>query len=199
LIKGLFITLGVSAISLILSFIFGLISALFKISNSVMLRFISFFYVETLRNTPLLIQIFFNYFVISPIFGISPLITAILTLSLFEGAYASEIIRGGINSIPLGQFEAAKSLGLTGYQMYRYIILPQALKNVAPPLASQGISLIKDSSLVSTISVYELTLYGQAIVSETFLSFEVWFTVALIYLIINLTLSFGIKIFTKTR
>jgi len=199
LIKGLFITLGVSAISLILSFIFGLISALFKISNSVMLRFISSFYVETLRNTPLLIQIFFNYFVISPIFGISPLITAILTLSLFEGAYASEIIRGGINSIPLGQFEAAKSLGLTGYQMYRYIILPQALKNVAPPLASQGISLIKDSSLVSTISVYELTLYGQAIVSETFLSFEVWFTIALIYLTINLILSFGIKIFSKTR
>lgn len=197
LVKGLFATLGVSAISLILSFIFGLISALFSISNSFMLKLISTFYVETIRNTPLLIQIFFNYFVISPIFDIPPLMTAILTLSLFEGAYASEIIRGGINSIPIGQFEAAKSLGLTDYHMYRYVVLPQALKNVAPPLASQGISLIKDSSLVSTISVYELTLYGQAIVSETFLSFEVWFTIALIYLIINLVLSFGIKILSK--
>ncbi|MCB4204377.1 amino acid ABC transporter permease [Deferribacterales bacterium Es71-Z0220] len=195
--KGLFITLEVSAISLILSFIFGLFSALFSISNSFMLKFLSTFYVETIRNTPLLIQIFFNYFVISPIFDISPFVTAILTLSLFEGAYASEIIRGGINSIPLGQYEAARSLGLTEYQMYRFIVLPQALKNVAPPLASQGISLIKDSSLISTISVYELTLYGQAIVSETFLSFEVWFTIALIYLIINVILSAGIKIFSK--
>jgi polar amino acid transport system permease protein len=158
---------------------------------------VSVFYIETIRNTPLLIQIFFNYFVLSPIFDISPYVTAILTLSLFEGAYASEIIRGGLNSIHFGQYEAARSLGLTSFQMYRFVVLPQALRNVAPPLASQAISLVKDSALVSTISVYELTLYGQAIVSETFLSFEVWFTVAAIYLIINIILSICIKIFSK--
>ena len=162
-----------------------------------MLNGISLFYVETIRNTPLLIQIFFNYFVVSPIIDISPFKTAVLTLSLFEGAYASEIIRGGINSIPWGQTEAAKALGMNNRLLFTYVILPQGLKKVIPPLTSQSISLIKDSALVSTISVYELTLYGQAIISETFLTFEIWFTVAIIYLIINFTLSVVIKLLTK--
>jgi len=197
LLRGLIVTVEISAISLVLSFIIGLTSSLFRVSGSAVLNMVSVFYIETIRNTPLLIQIFFNYFVLSPIFDISPYVTAILTLSLFEGAYASEIIRGGLNSIHFGQYEAARSLGLTSFQMYRFVVLPQALRNVAPTLASQAISLVKDSALVSTISVYELTLYGQAIVSETFLSFEVWFTVAAIYLIINIILSICIKIFSK--
>lgn len=197
LLKGLFVTLKISFISLILAFIFGLASALFRLSDSFMLNGISLFYVETIRNTPLLIQIFFNYFVVSPIIDISPFKTAVLTLSLFEGAYASEIIRGGINSIPWGQTEAAKALGMNNRLLFTYVILPQGLKKVIPPLTSQSISLIKDSALVSTISVYELTLYGQAIISETFLTFEIWFIVAIIYLIINFTLSVVIKLLTK--
>lgn len=198
-VYGIFETFKITAISFLLSFIFGLCSAIFNFANSFSLKMLSFLYVETIRNTPLLIQIFFNYFVVAPIFGISPFVTAVLSLSLFEGAYASEIIRGAINSIPTGQWEASRSLGMKKYQTYIYIILPQALKAVIPPLTSLSISLVKDSALVSTISVYELTMYGQAVVSETFLSFEVWFTIALIYLIINLSLSFLIKFFTRGR
>ena len=196
-IYGILQTLKITAISFVLTFIFGLFSAIFRFSELVSLRWLSFFYVETIRNTPLLIQLFFNYFVISPIFDIPPFITAVLSLSLFEGAYASEIIRGSINSIPKGQWEASMGLGMKKYQIYTYVILPQALKSVIPPLTSLSISLVKDSALVSTISVYELTMYGQAVVSETFLTFELWFTIALIYLIINLTLSAVIKFFTR--
>lgn len=198
-IYGLIETFKITALGLLLSFIFGLFSAILSYSESISLKALSFFYVETIRNTPLLIQIFFNYFVLAPIFDISPFFTAVLSLSLFEGAYASEIIRGAINSIPAGQWEAGKSLGMKMYQTYTYIILPQALRAVMPPLTSLSISLVKDSALVSTISVYELTMYGQAVVSETFLSFEVWFTIALIYLIINVGLSSVIKFFTRRR
>lgn len=198
-IYGIFETLKITAISCLLSFIFGLSSAIFNSTKSFSLKMISFLYVETIRNTPLLIQIFFNYFVVAPIFDISPFLTAVLSLSLFEGAYASEIIRGAINSIPTGQWEASRSLGMKKYQTYIYIVLPQALKAVIPTLTSLSISLVKDSALVSTVSVYELTMYGQAVVSETFLSFEVWFTIALIYLITNLSLSFLIKFFTRRR
>ncbi|MCK5201354.1 MAG: amino acid ABC transporter permease, partial [Spirochaetales bacterium] len=120
---------------------------------------------------------------------ISPFVSAILALSLFEGAYASEIIRGGINAIPKGQWESAYSLGLNSPDTYRYIILPQTLKQVLPPLTGQAVSLIKDSALVSTIAIFDLTMAGQAIISETFLTFEIWFTVALIYLVMTVSIS----------
>jgi polar amino acid transport system permease protein len=114
-------------------------------------------------------------------------------LSLFEGAYASEILRAGIVSIHRGQWEAAFSLGLNSYQTYRTIILPQAIRRILPPLSSQAISLIKDSALVSTIAIYDLTMQGQAIIAKTFLVFEVWFTVAAIYLAMTLMLSQLVK------
>jgi polar amino acid transport system permease protein len=110
-------------------------------------------------------------------------------LSLFEGAYASEIFRAGIVSISRGQWEAGYSLGLNTFHTYRTIILPQAIRRILPPLTSQAISLIKDSALVSTIAIYDLTMQAQAIISETFLTFELWFTVAAMYLGVTLTLS----------
>jgi polar amino acid transport system permease protein len=113
----------------------------------------------------------------------------VLALSLFEGAYASEIFRAGITSIHRGQWEAAYSLGLGTYGVYRHIILPQALRRILPPLTSQAISLVKDSALVSTIAIYDLTMQGSAIIAETFMTFEVWFTVAAIYLFVALTIS----------
>ena len=121
--------------------------------------------------------------------GLGRLASAVLALSLFEGAYASEIIRAGILAIPRGQWEGALSLGMTRGSIYRQVILPQALRNVLPPLTSQGVSLIKDSALVSTIAIYDLTMHGQAIVAETFLSFEIWFVVAAIYLLFTGILS----------
>ncbi len=189
LIKGLGVTIRISIISLVLAFILGMITALLRLSSSVMARLISRIYLELIRNTPLLIQLFVIYFIISPVFNISPFVSAVLALSLFEGAYASEIIRGGINAIPKGQWESAYSLGLSSLDTYRYIIFPQTLRQVLPPLTGQAVSLIKDSALVSTIAIFDLTMAGQSIISETFLTFEIWFTVALIYLVMTVSIS----------
>jgi polar amino acid transport system permease protein len=115
-------------------------------------------------------------------------------LSLFEGAYGSEIFRAGIVSIHRGQWEAAHSLGFNTFNTYRYIILPQAMRRILPPLTGQAVSLVKDSALVSTIAIYDLTMRGQEIIAETYLAFEVWFTVAAIYLLITVTLSMVVNI-----
>jgi polar amino acid transport system permease protein len=133
--------------------------------------------------------------VISPVFDISAFSSAIIALSLFEGAYSSEIIRSGIVNIPKGQYEAAQSIGLSVPAIYVKIIIPQMLRQTLPMLAGQSVSLIKDSALVSTISIYDLTMQGQRIVSETFLTFEIWFAVALFYLTITAGLSFIIRMF----
>ena len=150
-------------------------------------------YVDFIRGTPLLIQIFVMYFVVAPVFDISRFASAVLALSLFEGAYASEIIRAGIVSVARGQWEACYSLGLSLRDTYRDVVLPQALRRVAPPLTSQAISLVKDSALVSTIAIYDLTMQGQMIVAETFLTFETWLTVAAIYLLVTVSLSVVVK------
>jgi polar amino acid transport system permease protein len=189
LLLGLKITLLISLAGLVLSFFFGLVTALLRLSNSLVGRGLAVLYLEMSRNTPLLIQIFFIYFVLGPVLGLERLPAAILALSLFEGAYTSEILRAGIEAVAPGQIEAAHSLGLTASATYRHIILPQALRTVLPPLTSQAISLIKDSALVSTIAIYDLTMQAQAIIAESYLTFEIWFTVAAIYFTITLFLS----------
>jgi len=189
LIHGAYVTIEISLVSAVFAFVFGLVFALLRLSDSFVARFIAYFYIESIRNTPLIVQIFFMYFAVAPIFNISAFASAVTALSLFEGAYLSEIIRAGILSIRKGQWEAAWSLGLGKIQTYRYIILPLAFRRVLPPLTGQSVSLIKDSALVSTISIYDLTMVGQSIVSDTFLSFEVWFTVAALYLVMTLPLS----------
>jgi polar amino acid transport system permease protein len=197
LIQGLQITIRITAISLLLAFVFGLSSALMRLSRSFLARSIARAYLEIIRNTPLLVQLFFIYFVLGPVLDISGFTSAVLALSLFEGAYASEIFRAGIVSIQRGQWEAAFSIGLNTYQAYRFVILPQALRQILPPLTSQAISLIKDSALVSTIAIYDLTMRGQTIIAETFLVFEIWFTVAAIYLSITLLLSATVSYMEK--
>lgn len=189
LLAGLGVTLKVSLTALLLSSLFGLVAALCRLSNLLSLRALARLYLEIIRNTPLLVQLFFIYFVLSPAMGFSRFAAAVLTLGLFEGAYASEIIRAGITAIPKGQWEAAFSQGLGRYSTYRHVILPQAIRIMLPPLTSQIISLIKDSALVSTIAVYDLTMKGQEIMAETYLVFEIWLTIAAIYLVITLTLS----------
>ncbi len=189
LIQGLMVTFQISGISLLLSFAIGLTAALFRLSDSQAARFLARCYLEMIRNTPLMVQLFFIYFVLGPVLGIERFFSAVLALSLFEGAYASEIFRAGIVSIHKGQWEAAYSLGLSRFDTYRCILLPQAIRRILPPLTSQGISLIKDSALVSIIAVYDLTMQGQIIIAETFLTFELWFTIAAIYLAVNVTLS----------
>ena len=194
LLEGLKITLTISLAGLVLALLIGLLTACLRLSHSFVARGLAVFYLETSRNTPLLIQIFFIYFVLGPALGLERLPSAILALSLFEGAYTSEILRAGIQSVAKGQMEAARSLGLTTYATYRHIILPQALRTVLPPLTSQAISLIKDSALVSTIAIYDLTMQAQAIIAESYLTFEIWFTVAAMYFVITLLLSLTVGI-----
>ncbi|BCS87040.1 amino acid ABC transporter permease [Pseudodesulfovibrio sediminis] len=194
LMQGLGVTFQITSISLLLMLMIGLGTALMRMTNSWAARGVARCYMEIIRNTPLLIQIFFIYFVLAPILGVSGFWSAIIALSLFEGAYASEIFRAGITSINKGQWEAAKSLGMSSAPMYRHIILPQAIRRVLPPLTSQAVSLIKDSALVSTVAILDLTQQGRMIDAETFLTFEIWFTVAAIYLVITLILSGIVRI-----
>lgn len=189
LLDGLLITIRISAISLVFSLVIGLTTAIFRLSSSPIAAALARVYLEVSRNTPLLIQIFFIYFVLGPVLALERIPSAILALSLFEGAYASEIFRAGILSVPREQKEAAYSIGLTSFHTYRHIILPQAIRTVLPPLTSQLVSLIKDSALVSTIAIYDLTMAAQAIIAETYLTFEIWFTVAAMYLIVSLIVS----------
>jgi polar amino acid transport system permease protein len=189
LMNGLIVTLRICFWSLLLAALFGLVTALMRMSDSFVGRALARGYLEIIRNTPLLVQLFFIYFVLAPVLGIGRFTAGVLALSLFEGAYASEIFRAGIVSIDKGQWEACYSLGLSAIHTYRYIILPQAIERILPPLTSQAVSLIKDSALVSTIAIYDLTMQAEVVISETFLTFEVWFTVAAIYLILTVVLS----------
>lgn len=197
LIEGLQLTLFISLFSLVFALLIGLITAFLRLSDSPVTRGVATFYLEISRNTPLLIQIFFIYFVLGPVLGFGRIPSAILALSLFEGAYAAEIFRSGILSVARGQHEAAHSLGLKPFDRYRHIILPQAIRTVLPPLTSQAISLIKDSALVSTIAIYDLTMQAQMVIADTYLTFEIWFTVAAMYLIITIFLSIVVGIMEK--
>jgi polar amino acid transport system permease protein len=197
LLQGLVVTLQITAISLVLAALIGLATAFLRLSRSVLGTLVARCYLESIRNTPLLVQLFFIYFVVAPVFDLSRFSSAVMALSLFEGAYASEIFRAGIVSIHRGQWEAAFSLGLTIPQTYHHIILPQATRRILPPLASQAISLIKDSALVSTIAIYDLSMQGQSIIAETYLVFEIWFVIAAIYLVLTVSLSLLINVLER--
>lgn len=189
LVEGLMVTIKISAISLFFTLVIGLTTALLKLSNSWVGRGIATVYIETIRNTPLLVQIYLLYFIFGPVIGLDRFATAVLALSLFQGAYTAEIFRGGLNSIPQGQFEAAKSLGLSRFFTYYDVILPQLIQRTLPPLTNEVVSLIKNSSIVSVMAIFDLTTEGRNIVSETAMPFEIWFTVAAIYLALTVTLS----------
>jgi polar amino acid transport system permease protein len=194
LLDGLQITLRITGLSLIMAFCLGLVSALLRLSGAFAARALARVYVELIRNTPLLVQLFFIYFVAAPVFNIGRFTSAVLALSLFEGAYASEIFRAGILSVHKGQWEAARSLGMSNLETYRYVVLPQAVRRILPPLTGQAVSLVKDSALVSTIAIYDLTMQGRSMIAETYLTFEIWFTIAAIYLLITATLSLAVNV-----
>lgn len=193
LIKGLITTLELSVISLIFSLVIGLATALMRIAKNPLAKNFAILYIEIIRGTPLLVQIFIVYFFIGTVFDLSRFVAGIIALSLFSGAYVAEIIRSGIQSIPPGQMEAARSLGMTYSKAMIYVILPQAFKSTLPPLAGQLINLIKDSSLVSVISITDLTKAGREVISGNFATFEVWFTVAALYFLLTAIVSWGIR------
>ncbi|SIQ16651.1 amino acid ABC transporter membrane protein, PAAT family [Aeromonas sp. RU39B] len=190
---GVWVTVKLSFFSGIVAIILGTLTGLARLSHNPALRNLSVTYIEIIRGTPLLVQIFIVYFFIGTVLNLDRFTAGVAALAVFTGAYVAEIVRAGISSIHKGQMEAGRSLGMTAGQTMRYVILPQAFKRVLPPLAGQFINLIKDSSLVSVISITDLTKAGREVVSSTFSPFEVWFTVALLYLLLTGTLSFLVR------
>ena len=190
---GLWMTLKISVVSLAFALVLGLAAGLARVSNSVAARDLAALYVEVIRGTPLLVQIFIMYFFIGTVLSLSAFAAGVAALAVFTGAYVAEIVRGGIEAIPRGQSEAARSLGMSAWQSMRHVVLPQALRNSSPSLAGQFINLIKDSSLVSIMALTDLTKAGREVVSSTFSPFEVWFCVALLYLVLTGALSWAVR------
>ncbi len=189
LMMGFVLTLKISVASTFFAIIIGTVVGIARLSNEPVTRGLSLSYVELIRNTPLLVQIYIIYFFVGSMLRLSPFVAGTAALAIFAGAYVGEIVRAGIQSIHKGQMEAARSLGMSYTQAMRHIILPQAFKRIIPPLAGQFISLVKDSSLVSVIALGDLMFQGQQAVARTYYAFEIYFTVAFLYLIMTFALS----------
>lgn len=191
LLEGTVVTLKLVVISLIIAMVIGLISGLMSTSLNRVLRLVATLYVDIIRGTPLLVQVYFIYFGL-PVFldmRIPAMTAGIIAISLNAGAYISEIFRAGINSISNGQHEAARSLGLSRFQTMRLVVLPQATRRMIPTFVNQFIITIKDTSLLSAIGIAELTQSGEIIISSNFRAFEIWGVVGIFYLIIIVLLS----------
>jgi len=218
LLKGFFTTIRLSIWATVLGLLLGIISGVMGAKGSFSQRFASRIYVETIRNIPSLVLVILFYYFISSQFldllrldlwlrhqssgvqgvvgclladpgRINAFVSAIFALAIYEGAYISEIVRGGINGIDRGQWEAAWSVGLSSSRTFLLVILPQAFRRVAFPLAGQFISTIKDSAIVSVISIQELTFQGMELMAATFLTFEIWITITCLYFILTFSLS----------
>ena len=221
LILGLLTTIRLSIWATVLATIIGTVMGLLRVSSGLFNRLIGGTYVEIVRNLPPLVLVFIFYFFIGdqilPALGtdrvvsasrayqgadgslfappalLVPFLSALLTLAVFEGAYITEIVRSGIQSIETGQWEAAAALGFTKSQQMRHIILPQAVQRILPPLAGQFISTIKDSAIVSVISIQELTFQGMELMATTYFTFEIWITITGLYLLLTLSCSLAVE------
>lgn len=201
--KGLWVTLKISFISTIFGIILGIIGGVARVSDTPFLKWSAITYVEVIRGSPLLVQIMIFYFVLGTTMNkilimngipkLPPEWYGIMALSIFTGAYVVEIVRAGIESIHPGQVEAARSAGMSYFQCMFYIILPQALKTILPPLAGQFINLIKDSSLLGMISIRELTKATREGITTSLQTFELWILCAILYLLMTFTLSMFVQ------
>lgn len=186
LLKGLQVTLYIFVIAIIIGFLVGLVIALFRLAPIKILNWIAKIYVDAIRGTPFIVQLFFIYFGLNSlqIISLNSTTAGIITVAINAGAYFAEIIRAGIQSIDKGQTEAARSIGFTGAQTMRYIILPQAFRRMLPTITNQSIISLKDTSLLSVIGIADLTQQGQIQASATFEAFKIWLAVGIIYFII---------------
>lgn len=189
--EGVKMTILLTLASVFVGLIFGLIAALMKMSKIRVLRVISTAYIEIIRGTPLLVQIFLIYFGITQVTGLNipEFPAAVIALAINSGAYVAEIIRAGIQAVDRGQTEAAYSLGMPHAMTMRYIVIPQAIKNILPALVNEFITLIKESSVMSVIGLVELTRTSDLIRAKTYLSFEPLLVIALFYFIMTFSLS----------
>lgn len=195
LLKGALLTLEISVISLVFGLAAGLLGALGVLARNPLLRWPARFYVWLIRSTPLLVQLFIIYFGL-PQFGLnlSPFWSGVLGLALNTGAYNAETIRAGILSVPRGQREAARSLGMSSAMTMRRIVLPQALRLIIPPLGNNFVILIKDTSLVSTITLVELTLTAQRLIASTYKPFEMYLMAAFLYAVLTTSASLLLRL-----
>ncbi len=209
LIQGLWLTLKVSIIAIFFGILIGLFTGIARISSNPALKWSAITYIEIIRGSPLLVQIFIWYFVLGTLLNnllakrgieqIPPLWFGVAALACFTGAYVAEMVRAGIQSIHRGQTEAARSLGMTYVKSMRHVILPQALRRILPPLAGQFISLIKDSSLLGIIAIRELTKATREVVTTSLQPFELWFVCALLYLVLTFSLSMLLQYLERRR
>ena len=222
LMSGLFTTIRLSLWSTFFATLLGTVAGLCRVSESLFNRLLGGAYVQLVRNMPPLVLVFIFYFFIgeqilnalgvdrfirslsdeglnvltwlfAPPQQLTAFLTALLALTIFEGAYITEIVRAGVESVGRNQWEAAYALGLSRWQQMRYIILPQAFRRILPPLGGQFVSTIKDSAIVSVISIQELTFQGMELMAATYYTFEIWITITLLYLLLTLSLSFGVN------
>lgn len=189
-LQGWIVTLAIAAASLVASLFFGILAACGRRASLQPLRILSAIYIETIRGTPLLVQILIFFYVVADAFGIqNRYLVGILTLSLFAGAYLAEMIRSGIENVSSSQLESARSIGLTKPQIYRFVIIPQVVRQLLPPLTGQFASIIKDSSLLSIIAISEFTLNAQEVNAFTYSTLESYLPLAVGYLILTLPVS----------
>ncbi len=221
IMQGLLVTIRVSLWASVLALFIGTVMGLFRVSNSRFRRFLGWIYVELIRNMPILVWVFIVYYFLSDqllqsldletrmlhgsqstlatttfLFGaperLPSFLSGVAALALYEGAYITEIVRAGIQSVEKGQWEAAFAMGLSPFKRMRLVIFPQAVTRILPPLAGQFISTIKDSSIISIISIQELTFQGMELMAAALITFEVWITVMLLYLVLCLTCSLAV-------
>lgn len=200
LLSGAAMTIELTTIAVAVGLVIGTFVGMARVSSFRPVKVLAAIYVDFIRGTPLLVQIFIVYFGIPQLIGspMPPFVAAIIALGVNSGAYVAEIVRAGIQSIDKGQMEAARSLGMTYAQSMAYIIMPQAMRRIIPPLGNEFIAMLKDSSLVSVIAMEELFRKGQIIYTRTYRPFEIYMAVALLYLIMTLTVSRFVQ-FTERR
>src|SRR5512139_614291 len=186
---GILVTFKVTVGAILLALILGLFTGLGRLAKNPVINGVASLYVEVIRGIPLLVQIFYIYYALGRIVHIPDIYSAVIAMAICYGAYMGEIFRAGIQSIPKGQMEAARSLGMTHTQAMSHIIIPQAVKVVLPPIGNEFIALLKDSSLVSILAVSDLLRRGREFASESFTYFETYTVIALIYLVITLFFS----------
>ncbi|MCB8890610.1 amino acid ABC transporter permease [Vreelandella malpeensis] len=201
LLPGIPWTLAISFGGLAIGFIIGIFFGLLRLSPVAWMRWLASVYIEVFRGTPILVQVLFIFYGLPQLLDgpINALTAGIAAIAVNSGAYISEIVRGGVQSIERGQREASLSLGLSRAQAFRYVIWPQALRRMVPPLGNQAIISIKDTSLFSVIGVGELVRQGQIYIATTFTALEVYFVVALMYLAITWTLSLLLRYFERSN
>jgi putative glutamine transport system permease protein len=194
LLEGYAMTVVISALSMLLSVVLGTLVAALRTSSVRPLRWLGTAYVELFRNTPLLIQLYFYFFGLTRIgLRLSAFQAGVAALGIYTGAYVAEVVRSGILSVDPGQRDAARALGLSYVQTQRFVILPQAVRTVLPPLGNLGIALVKNSALVSSIALADLLYVSDLIQSRTFRTFEVFTAVVILYLSLTLPLAFVVS------